>query len=579
MFELLKRYSARYRRELVAGPAFKLVEVVFDLLVPLVVAHLIDQGVACADVAVVWHDGLVLLAMALTGFLFSLICQKMAARASQGIGTTLRSKLYEHINLLSAAEIDRFGTASLVTRLTGDVNQVQLAVALGIRQLVRWPPLALGSLIAALTIDAALGGVFIVALAVVILLFWLIMKACIPLFFRMQALLDRLGATVRENLAGARVVRAFVREQHERTRFADEAQRQAATSLAAAKLSALLNPCTLVVMNLAVCVVLWRGGVRVQMGELTQGAVVALVNYLTQIMLSVIYVANLIVVFTKASACAGRVMEVLCCKPGVVEASPAAFLSAVPPAGQVALRLHRVSYVYPGSGVPAVREVSLSVPMRATVGIIGGTGSGKSTVLALMARLMDPAQGKVELFGGDIRSYRLSEVRRAIGFVPQRVTLLSGTIRTNLLWRDARASDAELRRSLTCAQAWPFVKGLPLGLDAPVEAGGRNFSGGQRQRLTIARALVGSPHLLLLDDAASALDAKTDAALRASLASLGTTAVIVSQRVSAVRGADIIYVMEHGRVVGAGTHDELLITCDAYREICRSQDVIGEACS
>ena len=613
MFKLLKRFGGSYRANLVLGPLCKLIEVVFDLFTPIIVAYMIDAGVGTHSVQPVLAGGGILLAMAAVAILFALACQKMASRASQGMGTSIRHSLYEHINALSHADLDRFGTPSLTTRITNDVNQVQLAIALGIRQLMRWPFLAVGSLVAALAIDVRLGLIFVVSMAVVGGLFWFVMKACIPYYRSMQAKLDRIALIVREGLSGVRVVRAFVREGHERRRLADAAQDQAATAIAVGRLSSVLNPVTFLVMYLAVCAILWAGGIQVNIGELTQGQVVAFVSYMTQALLSIVYVANLVVVFTKASASAARVNEVLACQPSVtdegaepVELWGSAWLPGVaeradgaglPDAAEQAgaskrvptLALRNVSFAYPGAAADAVHDATLTLMSGQTLGVIGGTGSGKSTLVSLIPRLYDATEGAVEVLGRDVRAWQLKQLRQVVGMVPQQAMLVSGTIRSNLIWRDAGATDDDLWRALELAQASEFVRTLADGLNAPVEAGGKNFSGGQRQRLTIARALVGAPKLLILDDSASALDYKTDAALRVALASYGRDAaasgglppavVVVSQRVASVRAADLICVMRRGNVVGLGTHDELVRTCAIYQEICASQGVEDETVS
>lgn len=576
MIDVIKRFGLPFRRELVLGPLSKLVEVGFDLCTPLVVALMIDRGVGTRDVrALAWY-GALLAAMALAGFASTLICQKMASRASQGIGTALRDALFTHVNELSGAEIDRFGTPSLITRITNDVNQVQLAIALAIRQMTRFPLLAVGSMAAALLIDARLGVVFLIATPLIGLVFWLVMARCIPYFKRMQLKLDRIALITREGLSGARAVRAFVREGHERERLGRAAADQADVAIAVGRLTSLLNPATFLIMNLAVCAILWVGGAQVNVGALTQGQVMAFVNYMTQTLLAIVYVANLVVVFTRAQASAERIFEVLDCEPSVREPAVAAECRRSAPASH-AIRLADVGFAYPGASLRAVEGVTLQVPAGGTLGVIGGTGSGKSTLAQLLVRLYDATEGSIEMLGEDVRSLPLGELRAMIGYVPQKAGLVSGTIRSNLLWRDASASDAELWRALETAQAAEFVRRLPRGLDAEVEAGGGNFSGGQRQRLTIARALVGDPRVLVLDDASSALDLKTDAELRAALrtchagAALGGCTVVVSQRVASVRDADVICVMRRGRAVGVGTHGQLLADCPVYREIVDSQ--------
>lgn len=586
MIELLRRFGGKYRRYMVIGPACKLIEVIFDLLTPLVIAQMIDKGIGAHDVSAVVHYGMVLAAMAVIGISFTLVCQKMAALTSQGMGTDIRGALYKHINKLSYAELDRFGTPSLITRITNDVNQVQLAVALGVRMLIRWPFLAVGSMVAALAIDLKLGMIFLICTPAIGLVFCFVMARCIPYYKQLQAKLDRIALICREGLSGARVVRAFVREGHERGRFAQAADDQARVAIAVGKLSSILNPVTFLVMNLGVCAILWVGGVQVNVGELTQGQVMAFVNYMTQTLTSIVYVANLVVVFTKASASASRLNEVLNCVPSITDEGnrpvalpePIAMGNAVP---VPALSLSHASFSFGAGAANAVNDVTLELPLGKTLGIIGGTGSGKSTLISLIPRLYDTGAGSVSVMGADVRAWPLDQLRHVVATVPQRASLVSGTIRSNLTWRDESATDEELWAALDMAQASEFVHNKPQGLDAPVEAEGKNFSGGQRQRLTIARALVGSPQILIMDDSASALDFKTDAALRhairersvrgAAAGGIPLTTVIVSQRVSTVRDADMICVLDHGSVAGLGTHDELYASCQLYREICQSQ--------
>ena len=414
MIELLRRFGGKFRRYMVIGPACKLIEVIFDLLTPLVIAQMIDKGIGAHDVNAVVHYGMLLGAMAVIGISFTLVCQKMAALTSQGMGTDIRGALYQHINKLSYAELDRFGTPSLITRITNDVNQVQLAVALGVRMLIRWPFLAVGSMCAALAIDLKLGIIFLICTPAIGLVFWFVMARCIPYYKQLQAKLDRIALICREGLSGARVVRAFVREDYERERFAQAADDQANTAIAVGKLSSILNPVTFLVMNLGVCAILWVGGIQVNVGELTQGQVMAFVNYMTQTLTSIVYVANLVVVFTKASASASRINEVLNC--------------------------------------------------------------GKSTLVSLIPRLYDASTGSVSVMGADVRTWPLDQLRRVVATVPQRASLVSGTIRSNLTWRDETATDEELWAALDMAQASEFVRNKPQGLDAPVEAGGKNFS-------------------------------------------------------------------------------------------------------
>lgn len=588
MLNLLRRFSGAYRRYFIIGPLAKLVEACFDLITPLVVASMIDNGVGACDMDSVVRHGLVLVAMAVVGISVTLVCQKVAALTSQGMGTDMRRELYAHINRLSFADLDRFGTPSLITRITNDVNQVQLAIAMTIRMLIRWPFLAVGSMAAALLIDVRLGLIFLVTTPLIAVVFWLVMAKSVPYFKSMQAKLDHVGLVQREGLSGVRVIRAFSREQHERERFAAAAADQAQTAIAVGKLSSVLNPVTFLVMNLGVCAILWSGGAAVNVGDLTQGQVIAFVNYMTQTLLSIVYVANMVVIFTKASASASRINQVLACEPSITDtgSAPVALpVCALEAAAVPALRFDHVGFRYGSASADALDDITLQLPVGGTLGIIGGTGSGKSTLVSLLPRLYDVARGGVEVFGADVRAWPLHQLRGVIGMVPQTAQLVSGTVRSNLCWRKANADDRELWRALEVAQAADFVRALEAGLDAPVEAGGKNFSGGQRQRLTIARALVGDPKILVLDDSSSALDLQTDARLRRALRELAAssakdprpdapvplTTVIVSQRVSSVRDADLICVMRRGCAVGLGTHAQLLSTCDVYREICESQ--------
>ena len=427
MIELLRRFGGKFRRYMVIGPACKLIEVIFDLLTPLVIAQMIDKGIGAHDVNAVVHYGMLLGAMAVIGISFTLVCQKMAALTSQGMGTDIRGALYQHINKLSYAELDRFGTPSLITRITNDVNQVQLAVALGVRMLIRWPFLAVGSMVAALAIDLKLGIIFLICTPAIGLVFWFVMARCIPYYRQLQAKLDRIALICREGLSGARVVRAFVREGHERERFAQAADDQARVAIAVGKLSSILNPVTFLVMNLGVCAILWVGGIQVNVGELTQGQVMAFVNYMTQTLTSIVYVANLVVVFTKASASASRLNEVLNCVPSITDEGnqpvalpePSAMGNAVL---VPALSLNHASFSFGAGAANVVNDVTLELPLGKTLGIIGGTGSGKSTLVSLIPRLYDASTGSVSVMGADVRAWPLDQLRHVVATVPQRAS-------------------------------------------------------------------------------------------------------------------------------------------------------------
>ena len=575
MGEILRRFVfPKYRGKIVLGTLCKAVEVIFDLITPVIVASMIDVGVTSRDQGYVIRMCVVLIVLALVGFCFTLVCQKMAAVVSQSSGTDIRHDLYAKVNQLAPADLDRIGTPSLVTRITNDVNQVQVTVALGIRQIIRWPILAIGSMVCAMLIDAQLGLVFLVCTPVIAVVFWLVMSRSVPLFGELQSRLDEVSLVTRENLSGVRVVRAFRQEGREDERFHKAADDQTQTAITIGKLSSLLNPATLLVMDLGIVAILWMGGARIDAGNLTQGEVIAFVNYMTQMLVSIVYVANLVITINRGTASARRIMEVLDCEPQIsdegttqVELAPGTLTSGV------ALALDHVCFTYDGAPRPAVDNVTLRLGAGGSLGIIGGTGSGKSSLVNLIPRLYDATAGEVRVFGHDVREYPFTQLRELVSTVPQQASLVSGTIRSNLCWRDSNATDEDLWRALELAQAADFVQGKDQGLDAVVEAGGKNFSGGQRQRLTIARALVGHPRIVVLDDSASALDFRTDASLRQSLRSLRSelTCVIVSQRVSAVMSCDQILVLDHGRMAGLGSHTELMRSCPIYREICLSQ--------
>lgn len=571
MAQLLRKFLPPYGWRTLLGVATKAIEVLFDLLTPLIVARMVDEGVAARDVGLTVRLGLLLMGLAVLGYLFTLVCQHHASIVSQGMGTDIRDALFAKANELSGADLDGLGTSSLVTRILSDVNQVQVTVALGIRQLVRWPFLAVGSMVAALLIDRRLGAVLLVCTPAIGAVFWLVMSRSVPLFTAIQRWLDAVSRITREGLSGVRVVRAFRREGAEEGRFREAAGAYSDSSVRVGRLSAILSPATFLIMNLGVIAILWAGGARVEAGELTQGEVVAFVTYMTQTLLSISYVANLVVIFTRGAASAGRIMAVIGLVPKVSDAA-ARELRPRLEAGTVALKVEGVSFSYADGAADALHDVSLTLPVGGRLGIIGGTGSGKSTLANLLVRLYDPDEGTIDLFGHPQAHYPLAQLRHLVAIVPQQASLLSGTIRSNLSWRDAAATDDELWEALEVAQAADFVRAKEGGLDEVVEAGGRNFSGGQRQRLTIARALVGHPSMLVLDDCASALDMATDAALRAALSSLkGTCVVTISQRISSLRASEQICVLDHGSVAGIGTHDELLRTCGLYREIALSQ--------
>ena len=569
MFSLLKRFLPPYRLKALIGVLSKVIEVVFEVLTPLVVAHMIDKGVGAADTSEIVSSGFILLVFAVVSYSFTFVCQRLAAEVSQGLGTDVRNALYRHVNTLSEGQVESFGTPSLITRLTNDVNQVQLAVALTIRLITRWPVLAIGSMIAATLIDFRLGLIFVVCMPLIGFAFALVMRASIPLFSLMQKQLDQISKVVRETLSGMRVIRALRQEEtQERLGYA-AIERHASTAIRQGRLSATLNPATFLIMNAGISVILLVGAGLVNTGELTTGEIIAFVSYMTQALTAVTVMANLVVVLMRGQTSSLRIMGVLAVEPEIVSGAS----GEAPSTGVPAIELKEVSFTYPGADVAALDGVTLSVAEGQTLGVIGGTGSGKSTLASLLCRLFDASSGTVSILGTPIEDYRLDAIHNLVSLVPQHTSLVSGTIRSNLLWRDEAADDQELWRALELAQAKDFVERLEGGLGAVVEAAGKNFSGGQRQRLTIARALVGHPRIVILDDAASALDFSTDARLRHGLTSLSgeLTSVIISQRVSSVMGADQILVLDHGRVAGLGTHEDLLEGSRIYREIVASQ--------
>ena len=569
----LAKYLKNYRKEVILGPIFKLTEAVLELIVPLIMANIIDIGIKNNDSEYVWHMGGVMILLAAIGLTCALICQFFAAKASQGFGTDLRNKMFAHIGSLSHAEIDKLGTPSLVTRITNDINQLQVAVAMLIRLVIRAPFLVIGATVMAVIIDAQMSIIFLVAAVSVAVIVYLIMSRSVPFYRAIQKLLDRVSLLTRENLSGARVIRAFSKQEKEKKRFGETVDEQKEAAIRVGKISALLNPLTYLVINLGIVAIIWFGGGAVNTGHLEQGQIIALVNYMTQILLALIVVANLVVIFTKASASAARVNEVLDTQSSLNDEGNA--LKAVSAKqGAPRIEFERVSFAYSGSGAQAaLTDVSVRIYKGQTIGVIGGTGSGKSTFVNLIPRFYDATQGKVYVNGVDVRDYTFADLRGMIGIVPQRAVLFTGTIRDNMRWRDDWATDEEIIEALRVAQAWEFVGKMPQGLDTPILQGGQNLSGGQKQRLTIARALVGDPQILILDDSASALDFATDAALRKAIRQFGRgiTVIMVSQRQATIRNADKIIVFDEGSVAGIGTHDELFETSEVYREICLSQ--------
>ncbi len=560
-------YLKKYRLECVLAPLFKLTEALLELLVPLVMAELIDRGIAGQNAPLIWRMGLRLALLAAVGLGFSVVAQYFSAKAATGFTFELKAALMRHIQRLSYRQIDEQSVPTLITRMTGDMNQVQTGVNLTLRLLLRSPLVVFGAMVMAFRVDAPSAVVFAVLIPALGLAVYGIMRVTLPGYRRVQRASDETLARVRESLTGVRVIRAFSRQAYEEERFADTHARLSGLQLRVQRVSAALNPLTLVMVNAGLAVLLYTGGVRVNIGQLTQGQVVALANYMSQILVELLKLANLLTTISRSLACADRIAEVLRVTPDMPDGEAEPDLGASP-----LIEFRNAGLSYTGKGKEAVRHLNLSLKPGESLGIIGGTGSGKSSAAALIARLYDATEGAVLVGGQDVRRLRLSALRGAVGYVPQKAQLFSGTVRDNLtLGRSV--SDEALWEALDTAQAADFVRALPEGLDAPVQQDGRNFSGGQRQRLTIARALVGRTPILILDDSASALDAQTDARLRRALDARlpGTAKVIISQRASSVMRLDRILVLENGEPVGLGTHEQLMRTCPVYIETYRAQ--------
>ena len=557
------KYLKPYRKEAVIGFFFKLIEAFFELIVPIVVADIIDYGILHQDQQYILQRGLLLLALALLGYACALVCQYFASKTSQGFGTYLRNDMFKAIHAYDYENIDEIGIPSLMTRITNDTNQLQLAVAMTIRLASRSPFLILGSLVMAFRISVPIALIFICAAPILALAIYGVMSKSLPLYLKIQKQLDHVSLICRENLAGLRVIRAFSKQKQEKERFQQATQKQKNMQIQVGKLSALLNPSTSVIVNCAILVILYAGGLQVNAGHLTQGEVIALINYMNQILLSMFAFANVIVIYNKATACYKRVQEVLAIQPAIQDGKCLIDNQEGP-----MVTFDHVSFSYQGSH--ALHDLSFSIHQGETIGIIGGTGSGKSTLIHLIPRFYEATQGQIYIKNRPIQDYSLYALRQMIGLVPQQATLFTGTIKENICLAKENASDDEVKQALHLAQA-SFVDEWKDGIYSHITQGGHNLSGGQKQRLTIARALVRNPELLILDDSASALDFATDAALRKAIATLPQTTIIVSQRVSAIMHADKILVLSHGELVGMGKHDELMKTCEIYQQIVTSQ--------
>lgn len=564
-------YLKAYRKEACLAPIFKMLEAVFELFVPLVIKGIIDYGIAAEDRAYCLRMGLLLLLLAVIGLAMATTAQWFSARAAAGFAAKIKQVLMEHIQKLSYTELDTIGTSTLITRMTSDVNQVQTGTNLVLRLFMRSPFIVFGSMIMAFTIDFKAAMIFVITIPLLSVVVFGIMLSSIPLYKKVQSQLDRVLGITRENLTGVRVIRAFNKEEEEISHFKTENEQFTRLQTFVGKISALMNPLTFVIVNSAILVLVWTGAWRVEGGILTQGAVVALVNYMSQILVELIKLADLIINITKAVACGNRIQKVLEVEPSMENGSKECIEEKRTPAN--AVDFNHVSLTYSGAGAPSLTDIDLHVKTGQTIGIIGGTGSGKTSVVNLIPRFYDATQGNVFVFGKPVKEQDMESLRSQIAVVPQKAVLFAGTIRENMKWGKEDATDEEIMEALTIAQAAEVVQKKEGGLDAFVEQGGKNLSGGQRQRLTIARALVRKPRILILDDSASALDFATDAALRKTIREMknAPTVFIVSQRTSSIRFADQILVLDDGKSVGVGTHDELLTTCSVYKEIYDSQ--------
>ncbi len=565
MKDLIK-YLRHYIKESILAPLFKMLEASFELFVPLVMAAIIDTGIKNSDKPYIFKMGMVLVGLAIVGFISALTAQYFAAKAAVGFGKELRGDLYRHINTLSYSEIDKIGTSTLITRLTADVNQMQTAVNLFLRLFLRSPFIVIGAVVMAFTVDPKTAIIFAVSIPLLAVVVFGIMFYSVPIYKKVQNRLDSVMRMTRENLSGVRVIRAFNHEQKEIEDFDKCSEELKDMQLYGGKISAYLNPITYVIVNLSIVLIIYVGGLRVDTGRLTQGEVISLINYMSQVLVELIKLSNLIINLTKSVACGNRINDVFKIKPSINDGS------GIKTENDTAVEFDHVSATYAGSNEKSLDSLTLNVPRGSTVGIIGATGSGKTTLINLIPRFYDVSGGSLKVNGTDVRNYNVDELRKLVGVVPQKAALVSGTVRDNMKWGKPDATDEEINAALKTAQALDFVDEKD-GLDSKILQGGKNLSGGQIQRLTIARALVRKPEILILDDSSSALDFATDAALRRAIKADtdNMTVFIVSQRFSTIKNADMIIVLDDGRVCGIGKHDELFESCEEYRDICESQ--------
>lgn len=562
-------YLKNYKKQLILGPFFKLLEAIFELIVPVVMAKIIDNGIGNNDTGYILKMGGVMVILGICGLLFALVCQYFAAQCAYGFGTDLRKSLYEHINTLSYSSIDKFGTSTLINRITNDTNSVQTGVNMFIRLAFRAPFLVAGAIVASMLIDLKLSIAFLIITPIISLIIYAVMSRTIPLYKKTQQKLDKTATLTRENLEGTRVIRAFSHQEDEIKNFNKACNDLSDNAILAGKISSVLNPVTFMVMNLGIVAIIYFGGIRVDGGSITQGELTAFINYMTQILLALVVLANLIVTFTKAIASANRIKDIFECKNEIISGN----LDSVDKNAENSIEFENVSFRYNGAGDNSLENITFKIRKGGMLGIIGGTGSGKSTLSALIPRFYDADSGNIKIFGRDIKQYDTDFLRKIVGNVPQKAVLFTGTVRENMQLADENATDEEIIKALKIAQAWEFVEKLPRKLDTIISQGGKNLSGGQKQRISIARAFIGNPEIVILDDSTSALDYATDLAFRKAIKEnlRDTTVIMISQRATSLKDADNIIVMDDGKAVGTGTHENLLENCEVYKEIYSSQ--------
>ncbi len=562
-------YLKNYKKQLILGPFFKLLEAIFELIVPVVMAKIIDNGIGNNDTGYILKMGGVMVILGICGLLFALVCQYFASQCAYGFGTDLRKSLYEHINTLSYSSIDKLGTSTLINRITNDTNSVQTGVNMFIRLAFRAPFLVAGAIVASMLIDLKLSIAFLIITPIISLIIYAVMSRTIPLYKKTQQKLDKTATLTRENLEGTRVIRAFSHQEDEIRNFNKACNDLSDNAILAGKISSVLNPVTFMVMNLGIVAIIYFGGIRVDGGSITQGELTAFINYMTQILLALVVLANLIVTFTKAIASANRISDIFECKNEIISGN----LDSVDKNAENSIEFENVSFRYNGAGDNSLENITFKIRKGGMLGIIGGTGSGKSTLSALIPRFYDADSGNIKIFGRDIKQYDTDFLRKIVGNVPQKAVLFTGTVRENMQLADENATDEEIIKALKIAQAWEFVEKLPRKLDTIISQGGKNLSGGQKQRISIARAFIGNPEIVILDDSTSALDYATDLAFRKAIKEnlRDTTVIMISQRATSLKDADNIIVMDDGKAVGTGTHENLLENCEVYKEIYSSQ--------